>query len=146
MGDAIQVAKAGILEIADVFVVNKADIPGAARVVRELRDMVRQTKGIGAWKPPVVQTTATSGEGVDELLDAVERHHAAIAESGELERRRRERLEAEIEAIVVERAAERARRELEDGTMGSELSGDLRGIDPYAIADRILNAHTSASN
>ena len=65
-------------------------------------------------------------------------------DSGELERRRRERLRAEIEAIVVERAAERARRELEEGTMGAELSGDLRGVDPYAIADRILNAHSGA--
>jgi hypothetical protein len=60
-----------------------------------------------------------------------------------LQQRRRDRLQAEIEAIVVERAAERARRELEEGTMGAELSGDLRGIDPYAIADRILNAHAS---
>jgi putative protein kinase ArgK-like GTPase of G3E family len=75
----------------------------------------------------------------------VERHHAVIAASGELQRRRRDRLQAEIEAIVVERAAERARRELEDGTMGLELSGDLRGVDPYAIADRILNASTSGT-
>jgi LAO/AO transport system kinase len=145
-GDSVQILKAGILEIADIFVVNKSDVPGAARVVRELRDLVRQTKGMSDWKPPVVQTTATSGEGVDELLDAVERHHAAIAASGELERRRRERLQAEIEAIVVERAAERARRELEAGTMGSELSGDLRGVDPYAIADRILNANSSGAH
>ena len=107
--------------------------------------MVRQTKGMSGWKPPVVQTTATNGAGIDELLDAVERHHAAIAESGELDRRRRERLQAEIEAIVAERAAERARRELEEGTMGSELSGDLRGVDPYAIADRILNANNSGA-
>jgi hypothetical protein len=69
-----------------------------------------------------------------------------IAESGELERRRRDRLRAEIEAIVVERAAERARRELEEGTMGSELSGDLRGVDPYSIADRILNGQKSGKH
>ena len=144
-GDSVQILKAGILEIADVFVVNKADVPGADKVARELRDLVRQGKGTSDWKPPVVQTTATSGAGIDELLDAVERHHAVIAESGELERRRRERLRAEVEAIVVERAAERARRALEEGTMGSELSGDLRGVDPYAIADRILNAHTSGA-
>jgi LAO/AO transport system kinase len=145
-GDSVQILKAGILEIADVFVVNKADVPGAAKVVRELRDLVRQTKGMSDWKPPVVQTTATNGAGVDELLDAIERHHVAIAASGELERRRQERLRAEIEAIVVERAAERARRELEEGTMGSELSGDLRGVDPYAIADRILNANSSGAH
>jgi LAO/AO transport system kinase len=139
-GDSVQILKAGILEIADVFVVNKADLPGASKVARELRDMVRQTKGMTDWRPPVIPTTGTSGEGVDELLEAIERHHAVIAGNGELQRRRRDRLQAEIEAIVVERASERARRELEEGTMSAELSGDLRGIDPYAIADRILNA------
>ncbi|MBJ7609793.1 MAG: methylmalonyl Co-A mutase-associated GTPase MeaB [Candidatus Dormibacteraeota bacterium] len=141
-GDSVQIIKAGIFEIADVFVVNKADVPGASKVARELRDLVRQTKGMTTWQPPVIQTVGTTGEGVDDLLDAVERHHAAITESGELEQRRRRRLRAEIEAIVVERAAERARRELRDGTMGSELSGDLRGVDPYGLADRILNGHT----
>jgi LAO/AO transport system kinase len=143
-GDSVQILKAGILEIADIFVVNKADVPGAAKVARELRDLARQTKATKqAWQPPVIQTTGTSGEGIDELLEAIERHHTVIADSGELEVRRRERLRAEIEAIVVERAAERARRELEDGTMGAELSGDLSGVDPYGIADRILNGHTS---
>jgi LAO/AO transport system kinase len=143
-GDSVQILKAGILEIADIFVVNKADIQGASKVARELRDLGRQARTPkDAWRPPVIQTTGTTGEGIDELLEAIERHHAVITESGELEVRRRGRLRAEIEAIVVERAAERARRELEDGTMGSELSGDLRGVDPYGIADRILNGHTS---
>jgi LAO/AO transport system kinase len=144
-GDSVQILKAGILEIADVFVVNKADVPGAAKVTRELRDLVRQTKTTGDWRPPVVETTATDGSGVDELLLAIEQHHEAITASGELERRRRDRLQAEIEGIVIERAAERARRELEEGTMAAELSGDLRGVDPYAIADRILNADTSGA-
>jgi LAO/AO transport system kinase len=142
-GDSVQIIKAGILEIADIFVVNKADITGAAKVARELRDLVRQGKGPSSWQPPVIQTVGTTGEGVDDLVDAIEHHHQAIAESGELEARRRGRLRAEIEAIVVERASERARRELEDGTMGSELTGDLRGVDPYSMADRILNGHTS---
>lgn len=142
-GDSVQIIKAGILEIADIFVVNKADVPGAAKVARELRDLVRQAKGTPAWQTPVIQTVGTSGDGVDELYEAIERHHAAIAESGELEQRRRARLRAEIEAIVVERAAERARRELEDGTMSAQLTGDLRGVDPYSVADHILNGHTS---
>jgi len=142
-GDSVQIIKAGILEIADVFVVNKADVPGASRVTRELRDLVRQTRGT-AWEVPVIETVATSGSGIEELADAVERHHVAIAGSGELERRRRERLRAEIEAIVVERAADRARQELQEGTMGAQLSGDLRGVDPYGIAERILNPHMSS--
>jgi LAO/AO transport system kinase len=142
-GDSVQIIKAGILEIADVFVVNKADVPGAAKVARELRDLGRQTKGMSAWQPPVIQTTATTGDGLDELLAAIERHHAVIEENGELGQRRRARLRSEIEAIVVERAAERARQELEGGTMAAELSGDLRGVDPYGFADRILNGNTS---
>jgi LAO/AO transport system kinase len=143
-GDSVQILKAGILEIADIFVVNKADVPGAAKVARELRDLTRQARAATtAWRPPVIQTTATTGEGIEEMLDAIERHHSVIADSGELEERRRGRLRAEIESIVVERAAERARRELEDGTMGSELSGDLRGVDPYELADRILNGQQS---
>ena len=145
-GDSVQMIKAGILEIADIFVVNKADVPGAAKVARELRDLVRQTKSGAAWQTPVIQTTATTGEGVDELVDAIERHRATIAASGELEERRRARLQAEVEAIVVERAAERARRELQDGTVGAELTGDLRGIDPYSLADRILNGTSSGQH
>jgi LAO/AO transport system kinase len=141
-GDAVQIIKAGILEIADVFVVNKADLPGASKIYRELKDLVRQTKGGAAWQPPVIQTSAQSGEGVDELLQAIERHHTTIEKNGELEARRRARLRAEVEAIVVERAATRARHALHRGTMEAELEGDLREIDPYALAERILNGHT----
>ena len=140
-GDAVQIIKAGILEIADVFVVNKADLPGAPKVYRELRDLVRQTKAGAEWQPPVILTTAVSGEGVEELVGAIDRHGELIAASGELERRRMARLRAEVEAIVVERAAERARRALREGTMKQELEGDLRDIDPYALAERILNGH-----
>src|SRR5438445_8495667 len=140
-GDAVQVMKAGILEIADVFVVNKADLPGAAKVYRNLRDLVRQTKAGAAWQPPVIQASAHTGAGIDELLDAIEHHSAAITASGELERRRRDGVRAEVEAIVVERAAERARRALREGTIQSELEGDFRDVDPYGLAERILNGH-----
>jgi LAO/AO transport system kinase len=140
-GDAVQVMKAGILEIADVFVVNKADLPGAAKVYRNLRELVRQTKAGAAWQPPVILTSAHTGAGIDELLDTIERHGAEIAGSGELERRRRDGVRAEVEAIVVERAAERARRVLREGTIQSELEGDFKDIDPYALAERILNGH-----
>jgi LAO/AO transport system kinase len=141
-GDAVQIIKAGILEIADIFVVNKADLPGASRVVRDLRELVRHSKIPGNWAPPVITASAESGEGVDELVGAIDRHGAAIEASGELERRRVERLRAEVEAIVVERAAERARTELHEGTMSRELEGDLSRVDPYALADRILNGHS----
>jgi LAO/AO transport system kinase len=141
-GDAVQIIKAGILEIADIFVVNKADLPGASRVVRDLRELVRHNKIPRDWVPPVITTTAESGEGVDELVAAIDLHGTAIEASGELERRRVARLRAEVEAIVVERAAERARTALHEGTMSRELEGDLSRVDPYALADRILNGHS----
>lgn len=140
-GDSVQIIKAGILEIADIFVVNKADIGGADRVAKELRRMVHETKSGTYWEPPVVMTVASSGDGLDELADAIERHRVRLEESGELARRRAGRLRAEIEAIVVEKAAERARRALDRGTMASEVDGDLSAVDPYALADRILNGH-----
>jgi LAO/AO transport system kinase len=135
-GDAVQIIKAGILEIADIFVVNKADLPGASKVVRDLKELVRH----GA-----LTTIAETGEGVDELVAAIEQHGDAISASGELERRRIARLRAEVEAIVVERSAERARRALHEGTMSRELEGDLSRVDPYALAERILNGHSRES-
>lgn len=143
-GDTVQVIKAGILEIADVFVVNKADLPGAAKVYRDLKDLVRQTKAHAAWQPPVIQTSAQTGNGLDELVEALDRHHDAITASGELDRRRRQRLRAEVEAIVIERAAQRARRAMDDGRMESAFAGDLRDIDPYVIAAEILDSNGQA--
>jgi LAO/AO transport system kinase len=140
-GDAVQIIKAGILEIADIFVVNKADLPGASKVVRDLKELVRHGEIRAGWSPPVLTTVAETGEGVDELVAAIDRHGDTIAVSGELERRRIARLRAEVEAIVVERAAERARRALHEGTMSRELEGDLSRVDPYALAERILNGH-----
>jgi len=140
-GDAVQIIKAGILEIADIFVVNKADLAGASKVVRDLKELVRHGKLRAGWSPPVLTTVAETGEGVDELVGAIDRHGDTIAASGELERRRIARLRAEVEAIVVERAAERARSALHEGTMSRELEGDLSRVDPYALAERILNGH-----
>jgi GTPase len=137
-GDGVQLIKAGIMEIADIFAVNKADLPGADRVVKELRRLVHETKGGGAWEPPVVATVATSGQGVDDLVTAVDRHLAWAAESGELQRRRSRRLVAEVEAIVAERAVERARETLRE-TVDVADPDELACVDPYALADRILN-------
>jgi LAO/AO transport system kinase len=141
-GDAVQIIKAGILEIADIFVVNKADLPGASKVVRDLKELVRHGRLRTEWSPPVILTVAETGDGVDDLVAAIDHHGEEIAASGELERRRVARLRAEVEAIVVERAAERARRALHEGTMSRELEGDLSRVDPYALAERILNGHS----
>src|SRR5689334_19840833 len=102
LGDGIQAAKAGILEIGDVFVVNKADRDGAEQVRRELRSMVALgERPEGGWKPPIVLTVAQSGRGLDEVVAELDRHRAWLGESGELTRRRTRRAREEIEALAV---------------------------------------------
>lgn len=143
-GDSVQIIKAGVLEIADIFVVNKADLAGADRVRRELRELVhlgrsRRGQEAAAWEPPVVPCVATTGEGLDDLAGAVDRHLDELRRTGELQRRRRARVRAEVEALVAERAVERARAALTRGTMSAELDVDPGEVDPYALAERILD-------
>ena len=135
-GDAVQTAKAGLMEIADVFVVNKADRPGAKDSVRELRQMLEMSEA--EWKPPIVETVATKGEGIDDLWAAVEKHRAWQEEKGLLEARRRRRVEREIREIVAERF--RGKVETEAADLLAALTDDVvaRKIDPYAAADKLI--------
>jgi LAO/AO transport system kinase len=96
MGDSIQAAKAGVLEVADVLVVNKADRPDTQATVRDLRNMIALSSA--DWKPPIVTTVATSGDGVDELVRQLDRHWAGLADSGERDRRRLARARGEVTA------------------------------------------------
>jgi LAO/AO transport system kinase len=137
MGDAVQMAKAGILEVADVFVVNKADRDGAGEVVRELRQMLH----LGAardWDPPVLSAAATESEGVDDLWEAIEAHRTHLEASGALFTRRKARLLREVESL----AAARFRLSVAD-RLGTDdgLVDDLeaRRLDPYRAAE-ILGA------
>jgi LAO/AO transport system kinase len=142
MGDGIQAAKAGILEIGDLYVVNKADREGADLVRRDLRGMLALAqRAEGAWKPKVLKTVAPSGEGVDAVADAVAEHAAWLAESGEGPRRRALRARREVEAIALAALRERW------GAVGSHatLDGLARAVaegrsDPYAAADTLLSA------
>jgi len=135
-GDAVQAGKAGLLEIADVFVVNKADRPGTRDTVREIRQMLEMSSV--EWKPEIVETIAVKGEGVDELWAAIEKHRAYQEEKGLLERRRRRRIGHEIKEIVAERY--RARIAAESGGLLEQLAAEVqaRRIDPYEAADRII--------
>ena len=140
-GDAVQVSKAGILEIANVFVVNKADREGAEVAVRDLRQMLRMGP-VMAWTPPVVTTAATEGVGIAELWDAIGSHRAYLEASGELERGRGTRLLREVESLAVEGLRERATRLLEqDPSLAADLTE--RRTDPYRTAaileERISN-------
>jgi LAO/AO transport system kinase len=140
MGDGIQAAKAGILEIGDVYVVNKADRDGADTLRRELRSMLALAeRGEGDWKPPIVKTVASKNEGLDEVLAEVDRHHAWLESSGELVVRRMQRARDEIEAIALTALRARwgdvhGRSELDD-LAAQVAAGDS---DPYAAAETLL--------
>ena len=100
-GDEVQAAKAGLLEIADIFVVNKADRPGADATVSDLGGML-ELAAAAAWRPPIVRTVATDGDGVAELWDAIRAHRAFLESNGGVATRRRARLAARCAALVVE--------------------------------------------
>ena len=143
MGDGIQAAKAGILEIGDVFVVNKADRDGAEQTRRELRTMVSLgSREESDWRPPIVLTVAQTGAGIDEVVARVDEHRGWSVSSGDLRRRRLRRARAEVEAIAM--TVVRARWNAEHARGGTELLDQLaaqvvEGVsDPYAAADRLL--------
>jgi len=141
MGDGIQAAKAGILEIGDVYVINKADRDGADQVRRELRSMLALAeRPEGAWHPPIVKTVAARGEGLDEVAAQIDRHRDWLTRSGELEARRTRRARDEIEAIAVTSLRARwgdvhGRTELDD--LAAEVVAGRS--DPYAAADALLD-------
>jgi LAO/AO transport system kinase len=147
MGDGIQAAKAGILEIGDVYVVNKADRDGADQVRKELRNMLALAeRDEESWKPPIVQTVAQTGQGVDEVVEKIDKHRAFLESSGELDRRRVRRARDEIEAIAVTALRRRwgnvhERTELDD-LAEKVVAGDS---DPYSAADSLLESYTDLS-
>ena len=144
MGDGIQAAKAGILEIGDVYVVNKADRDGADQVVRDLRSVLSLGRGgapAAAWRAPIVKTVAHSGEGIEDVIDAIERHREMLGSTGSLTARRERRARDEIEAIAV--TALRARfTDLHghadlDALAARVAAGEQ---DPYTAADMLVEA------
>jgi LAO/AO transport system kinase len=135
LGDGVQMIKAGIMEIADIYAVNKADLPGYERTVQEIRSMLNMGPKL-AWKPPIIPTIASRGEGIADLKKAVERHHAYLAASGEGEERRRRRLEEEAADLVAEWSRVAARRLLRsDPKLRLKLEKEQA---PYGAAEAIL--------
>src|SRR4051812_38673450 len=137
-GDSIQAAKAGLLEIADIFVVNKADRPGAPDAVRDLAGML-ELSGARAWRPPIIEAVATTGDGVDELFDAITAHRAHLESTGEADTRRRARLRDELRALVAAHMQERADAVCSGpgfDAIVEEVAARTR--DPYSAADALL--------
>jgi LAO/AO transport system kinase len=140
MGDGIQAAKAGILEIGDVYVINKADRDGADQVRRELRNMLALAeRSADSWNQPIVKTIAATGEGIDEEAAAIAEHFAWLESSGELAVRRTKRVRDEIEAIAVASLREQWRGVHENAALDELAAEVVAGAsDPYAAADLLL--------
>jgi LAO/AO transport system kinase len=138
MGDDIQAIKAGIMEIGDIFVVNKADRPGADKTVTEVTMMMGLVEEHGDWIPPIVKTVASRGEGIAELEEALQKHFQYLATSGELDRRNRERVRIRIETLLKEKF------------MGRLIGGALPASDYEKILDDVLrkrnNPHDAAES
>jgi LAO/AO transport system kinase len=141
MGDDIQAIKAGIMEIGDVFVVNKADRPGADKTVTEVTMMMSLVEEHGDWIPPIVKTVASKRQGIVELDEAIAKHYAYSQESGELDRRNRDRVRIRIETQLKERFMER----LIGGTVSrdeyEQLLEDVlqKKTNPHDAAENVLN-------
>jgi LAO/AO transport system kinase len=136
-GDSMQANKAGLLEVADLFVINKADRTGAREARRDLEQML-DLSSLGAWRPPIIDTVATTGEGVGELWGAIAAHRAHLRGSGILERRRADRLAHELRRVLLARSAltidEMAGSEEFASAVKALAAGEL---DPYQAADRL---------
>ncbi len=141
MGDGIQAAKAGILEIGDVYVVNKADREGADQVVRDLRSVLSLGAVAGSWRAPIVKTVAQTGEGIADVVSAIAAHRQRLVDTGELTTRRTRRARDEVEAIAVTSL----RRRFADLHGHADLDALATAVvagstDPYTAADRLVDA------
>ncbi|QHC02507.1 methylmalonyl Co-A mutase-associated GTPase MeaB [Epidermidibacterium keratini] len=148
MGDGIQAAKAGILEVADIFVVNKADRDGADNVVRDLRNMLGlggRHSDAGAWRPSIVKTIAEKEQGVDDVIEAIAAHRDWMVSHGELERRHKARAAGEVVAIAMGTLREKM-REMEGHASLSKLADSIvtGTSDPYVAADLLVAELASA--
>jgi LAO/AO transport system kinase len=144
MGDDVQSIKAGIMEIADIFVVNKADREGADQVSRDLRYMQSlggRHSAAGAWRPPIVKTVASRGEGVQDVVAAVEKHCEWMRSHGELDLRRAARAAAEIEAIALGQVRRRFASVHGSTALDAAAQRVVAGkTDPYTAADELVAA------
>jgi LAO/AO transport system kinase len=137
-GDSMQANKAGLLEIADLFVINKADRPGTREARRDLEQML-DLSSLGAWRPPVIDTVASTGEGLAELWDVISRHRAYLRDSGLLEQRRAARMAHELRRVLLARSASI----VDELATGEEFAGVVKALaagelDPYQAADRLM--------
>ena len=136
-GDSMQANKAGLLEIADLFVINKADRPGARETRRDLEQML-DLSSLGAWRPPIIDTTASTGEGLEDLWSEISRHRLYLRSTGILEQRRAHRMAHELRRVLMARSA----LVIDELASGEEFASAVKALaagelDPYQAADRL---------
>lgn len=138
-GDDIQAIKSGIMEIADVLVVNKADRPGADRAVKDFAQMLTLGTPRLEWKVPIVKTSTTEVSGIDDLVSAIERHHVWATESGDAKRRNREAIQNEVSALLREQVLRQLAAKIGNGRLENAVSRvAARELDPYAAVTLLL--------
>lgn len=138
-GDDIQAIKAGIVEVADILVVNKADRPGVNEAVMDLKQMLTLGAQRLTWSPPVIKTSATDGTGTDELIDAIQRHRTWATESGEARRRAAEAMRNEIQVLLRDRVLRDLSNRIEPNSMDKVVSQAVdRKLSPYGAVEALL--------
>ncbi len=138
-GDDVQTLKAGIMEIADILVVNKADLPGADAVIAQLKALLSISEH-GDWLIPIVKVVASRGEGIGELADAIDRHRDYLESSGQLEKDRRERARHQLIVAAQAELWRRALRQAGDGGLDDLVAGIAeRRIDPHTAAGQLID-------
>jgi len=141
-GDAVQTMKAGLFEIADIFAVNKADLPGADNLITDIQAMLLLRTGESRWKVPMVKTQAVSDVGTEELYQQIEEHRQMLTETGELDRQRQQQLYDEFMEIIQRRISKDLKMFIEQDTELSSYMSKIvnKEIDPYSAAEEILNS------
>ncbi len=141
LGDDIQAIKAGILEIGDLFTINKADREGVEKLNIEIEMMLELNQEEVAWRPPINRTVASKGEGVEAVVDSIEEHHKYLVESGELEKVRKDRIKAEVTAMVNDKVGRYIDNKIISTDNFAETVAQLqkRELDPYTVVDGIVS-------
>ncbi|HEX7012967.1 MAG TPA: methylmalonyl Co-A mutase-associated GTPase MeaB, partial [Steroidobacteraceae bacterium] len=138
-GDDIQAIKAGIMEIADILVVNKADRPGADEAVKDLKQMLNLGTPRNDWRTPVIKTSSNDGTGIDELIAAIQKHREWALQSGEAQRRNAQAMRTEIEALLRDRVLRDLARRMDAQALDDVVSRVVdKELDPYGAVDELL--------
>ncbi|MFX1509199.1 MAG: methylmalonyl Co-A mutase-associated GTPase MeaB [Promethearchaeota archaeon] len=140
LGDDIQTIKAGIMEIGSIFVINKSDLDGADRRYVELQSALNLDQETKGWQPPIIKVIATSSEGVEELVKAIQDHHTYLVESGEISKNREQRCCAQLETIMEQSFIRKLFMDSDERAIFLELVKEVndRKTDPYTAAERLI--------